>query len=277
MVAGKGSGDPGKFYSLFGGPESYQTYGPGQADYITVPGPNQTGPLINIPLLMQEMGKPGASRGEVEGIFGKPPKGKQPPPPRNRATAELDTGTRNDAMVPQQQAVQGTKGDMAAPGDDPLSMMAQALMSMFSGGMPSPSMGGGTTEAPMGGSPFTQMPTTMDLPERNPFQQGGPDEEILANMIRGPGQSQGMTQVPPMMQEAQGMGNRMSTPPAPPPAPNNPEIAPTPRAPTMHPPVPSPNPSFHADPNSLEALLTSMFGAGQPQVPQRNPLFSGGV
>jgi hypothetical protein len=270
MSASGKSGDPGKFYSLFGSPESYQTYGPGQADYITVPGPNQTGPLINIPQLM-----PGATRGDVEGLFGKPPKAKQSLPPRGKATAELDNGIRNDAMTPQ--TVQGTKGDMQAPGDDPLSMMAQALMSMFSGGMPSPSMGGGTTEAPMGGSPFTQMPTTMDVPERNPFQQGGPDEEILANMIRGPGQSQQMTQVPPMMQEAQGMGGRMSTPPPPPPVPNNPEIAPTPHTPAMRPPVPSPNPSFHADPNSLEALLTSMFGAGQPQVPARNPLFSGGV
>jgi len=317
MVANKSSGDPGKFYSLFGGPESYQTYGPGQADYITVPGPNQVGPLINIPLLMKEMGKPGASRGEIENIFGKPLKTKQPLPPKGRATAEADTGTRTDAMeirakekpavkkpAPAQRdpasstpSVQNSKGDMTPPPTDPFSEMIEALMGMFTGGTPSPGMGGGTTVAPQGGSPFIQMPTTMDVPEQNPFLNSGPDESILANLIRGPqamaaDQTQEMTSLPPMMQQAQRAQQAAAQPPA---VPNNPQIPPTPQTRSLRPPMPAQNPLFHGNPDqsfgaggeiggqndlrTIGMMLNEMFGGqgAAPAMPTRNSLFSGGV
>lgn len=254
-------------------------YGPGSVDYLEWRDKRQVGPLIDPKMLYREGTGKDPGKNDIQNLFIRP--GSIPEGPRMipKGTyqkldyAQADDGTRNDAM---QQPVQGTKGDMQAPGSDPLSMISQAIMSLLSGGMPSPGMGGGTTEAPMGGSPFTQMPTQMDLPERNPFQQGGPDEEIMANAIRGPqmpaaNQMQEMTQVPPMMQEAQ-KANAAAA--APPPMPMTPA---TPQARPLHPPVPTPNPSFHPDAGSLEALLTSMFGQGQPQVPQRNPLFSGGV
>lgn len=288
MSINKNSGDPGKFYSLFGGPESYQTFGPGQADFITVPGPNQTGPLLNLPLLMQELGQPKATREQIEGIFNNRPLKDRKLPPKGRAVAQNEDNIRSDAM-PQNSATPSTKmkkGDKRPASTDPLSEGPLAgLLALLSGEMPWNGMsGGGTTTVPKGQSPYVQQ---AEVPERNPFFESGPDESILANLIRGPqamaaNQSQPMTSLPPMMQEAQKAGAYGGTPAAAPTAaswaPDNPVTPPT-----LRPPVPTPNENFHPQVNDLRsigAMLAEMFGEGPgltPPNPVRNPMFSGGI
>lgn len=178
-------------------------------------------------------------------------------------------------------SVQASKGDLGGESSDIFSQMVEAFMGLLSGGTPNPMMGGGTTVMPQGGSPFTQMPTEMDLPQRNPFFESGPDESILASILQGPpqmpaNQTQEMTGVPPMMQQAMQYPGAQATQEAA--APPQPVTPPTPRVPTLRPPVPQQNPAF-TDDGSLGAMLQQLFTQQRvaPTMPTRNPMFTGGV
>jgi hypothetical protein len=186
----------------------------------------------------------------------------------------MATETKKKTSTP---SVQATKAAPQPESADPLSMMAEALFSLFAGGVPSPAMGGGTTVAPKGGSPFTQMPDQVDVPQRNPFFTAGPDEMLTP--FQGPGQTQVKSKLGPMEQEARKAGNARTAAAAPMPTPPV-----QPQAPTGGPvPVPQPNPQFHdagTDLRDFGYMLMQMLGGeqgGAGQVPPRNPLFTGGL
>lgn len=284
-------------------------YGPGSVDYLEFRDKRQVGPLIQPADLFRAItGKsPNGARGLENTLRDTPrpdpvwntripgipmrPEFFNPIHPTRRIV-ENDTGTMTDESPPQKHinlgntmatppekkpakktatpAVQGTKGPPTPDSADPFAMMVQSLMDLFSGGTPSPGMGGGVTEAPKGFSPYTQQPTQADVPTRNPFFTAGPDESFPSFLFEGPGLSYPKGVPGPMEAEAQKA--RVAQAPAP-----------QPQAPAGGPvPVPTPNPQFHdqgTDLRDFGYMLMQMLGGdqGAAQVPPRNPMFTGGV
>jgi len=298
-------------------------YGPGSADFLEFRDKRQVGPLIDPGALIP---KPGSTferptPREMENNFRSTPL-REPvwdtPIPDSKIlktnVAQADTGTRSDAVAETKPAGKGKdkadpksstpsnsmmKGNKAPPSTDPMmSGPLAGLLSLLSGIDPFASMGGGSTTVPKGAGEFTQMPDQMDVPMRNPFLESGPDETILANLIRGPqpmpaDQTVEMTEMPPMMREAQKAAQYGMQPPAPapqaPPAPSPSPATPAANAPALRPPMPAKNPMLQAtnepgfvsganDLRSIGMMLNELFGGGgglNPPMPQRNPMFTG--
>ncbi len=297
-------GDIGKYPGLFGFRDwSDVNYGPGEADYITVrgKGDHQNGPLIDpYWLFYQAIGAPPLNGPDsINNLEVKPKRQLEeqiiPDRPGSQwwsQYAQADNGVRSDASMAQPQtrpaptpSTTGSKGNMEPEATDPFSTMAEALMSLFSGSVPSPWMGGGQTVMGKGEqSPYVQMPTEMDLPERNPFFDATNDERILSQMLQGPGSSMEKNGLTPMEREAQKAATAQANQTMPQPEFTS-SIEPT-ASPDMNPPVPTPNPSFHSqggpDLRSIGVLLQQMFAPKPmrgvaPPLPGRNPAFTGGI
>ncbi len=284
----------------------FDLYGPGSIDYIELRDPRQVGPLITPrDLIPSGTEKPPTRRQMEQNFRDNVPTKRDPnsfPEPKRkkkRALASNETGVMNDAGDNEMEVrskdakgksqpvdkratppsgsagsapgsatpvVQGTKGDFG----DPMSFLGQLLASMLSGGIPDPSMGGGTTTVPKGGSPFTAQPTAPMM--ANPFMEMVADPSIIGQGGWG--------------------AETVSNPPVPP---RNPQFQQG--APTMKPGMPTPNPLFHGNPDtsygargeiggsndmrSIGAILEDIFGLSTPGLipptPQRNPMFTGGV
>lgn len=270
----------GEKYAGMYGTRAADGFGPGNLDYVDIhrflPKSVRGDPVIDPSKMFEDfMTVPPNGPWAIDNLeLGRePPSQEQIIPDRPGSAwwsqfAQNDDGTRNDAM-PQYAtpSTAGAKGNMEPPSTDPMAQLMEAFMGLFDGSTPQGQMGMGTTIAQKGNvdqakSQYVQDPTAQD------FGEVGPPAMAFPFIDMGPSE--------PMPDMPMAMG-QMPPPPT---------RAPRPAAPAMGtPPVPTPNPNFHQaggqDMRSIGAILAQMFGggapAGQPPVPQRNPLFTGGV